>query len=146
MYNSPLVAKLINYVMRGGKKSVAEKIVYQALAQAAKKIGAEPLSIFEQALKNASPVLEVRPRRVGGATYQVPREVRGERRMQLAFHWIVLAARGHKTRKSMAEALAEELALAAQGQGMAIKKRDDMHKMAEANRAFAHFARQPRPS
>ena len=124
LYGSPLVGKLINYVMRGGKKTTAEKVVYAALAQAGKKLEREPLALFEAALQNASPVLEVRSRRIGGATYQVPREVRY----------------GHKTRKNMAEALGEELALAAQGQGSAIKKRDDMHKMAEANRAFAHFA------
>ena len=140
VYGSPVVTKLVNYVMIGGKKSVAERIVYRALDEAGKKLEREPIAVLEEALKNTSPVLEVKSRRVGGATYQVPREVRGERRTQLAFRWIVSASRGHKPRRSMAEALAEELALAAQGQGFAVKKRDDMHRMAEANRAFAHFS------
>ena len=140
LYNSPLVGKLINYVMYDGRRLTAERVVYAALKEAAKRTEKEPLAVFEEALKNTSPVLEVRSRRVGGATYQVPREVRGERRVQLSLRWIVAASRGHKKRKNMAEALAEELALAAQGQGSAVKKREDMHKMAEANRAFAHFA------
>jgi small subunit ribosomal protein S7 len=140
VYGSPLVAKLITYVMHDGKKTIAERIVYAALTEAGKKLEREPLAVLDEAIKNTAPVLEVKSRRVGGATYQVPREVRGERRTQLALRWIVLASRGHKTRRSMAEALAEELVLAAQGQGSAVKKRDDMHRMAEANRAFAHFA------
>ena len=140
LYGSPTVTKLIAYVMEDGKKSTAERIVYGALQAAGKKLGKEPIAVFEEAIKNTSPVLEVKSRRVGGATYQVPREVRGERRLQLALRWIVSASRGHKTRKSMAEALGEELALAAQGQGLAVKKREDMHRMAEANRAFAHFS------
>ena len=140
VYNSPVVGKLITYIMQDGRKLTAERLVYQALEEAGKRIEKEPLVVFEEAMKNTSPVLEVRSRRVGGATYQVPREVRGERRVQLSLRWIVSAARGHKKRKNLVEALAEEIALAAQGQGSAVKKRDDTHKMAEANRAFAHFA------
>lgn len=139
-YGSPVVSKLISYVMIAGKKSVAEKIVYVGLEAAGKKLEKEPMVVLEEAVKNTSPVLEVKSRRVGGATYQVPREVRGERRLQLSLRWIVSASRGHKTRHSMAEALAEELALAAQGTGSAVKKKEDMHRMAEANRAFAHFS------
>lgn len=139
-FGSIEVTKLVNYVMRDGKKTTAEKIVYHALEDAGKKLTKEPLAVFEEALKNTSPVLEVKSRRVGGATYQVPREVRGERRLQLALRWIVSASHGHKKRHSMEEALAEELVLAAQGTGSAVKKRDDMHRMAEANRAFAHFS------
>lgn len=140
VYGSPVVAKLINYMMLKGKKSVAERIVYAAMEQAGKKMDKEPLAVLETAIKNTSPALEVKSRRVGGATYQVPREVRGERKLQLSLRWIVSASRGHKTRKSMREALSEELALAAQGTGSAVKKKDDMHRMAEANRAFAHFS------
>lgn len=140
VYGSPVVTKLIAYVMEDGKKSVAERIVYNGIQAAAKKIEKEPLVVLEEAVKNTSPVLEVKSRRVGGATYQVPREVRGERRLQLSLRWIVSASRGHKKRHSMAEALAEELVLAAQGTGSAVKKKDDMHRMAEANRAFAHFS------
>lgn len=140
VYNSPIVTKLITYIMIDGKKSVAERLVYQALEEAGKKMEREPMVVLDDALKNTQPVLEVKSRRVGGATYQVPREVRGERRLQLALRWIVSASRGHKTRKSMVDALAEELMLAAQGTGSAVKKRDDMHRMAEANRAFAHFS------
>ncbi|OHA49484.1 MAG: 30S ribosomal protein S7 [Candidatus Terrybacteria bacterium RIFCSPLOWO2_01_FULL_58_14] len=139
-YGSPVATKLISYVMRDGKKSIAERIVYAALEEAGKKLEREPSEVLNAAIEHTSPVIEVRSRRVGGATYQVPREVRGERRLQLALRWIVSAARGHKKRHSMAEALAEELLLAAKGEGSAVKRKDDMHKMAEANRAFAHFA------
>jgi small subunit ribosomal protein S7 len=139
-YGSLTVTKLINYIMVDGKKSVAETIVYSALERAGKELEMEPIKVLEEALNNTSPVLEVRSRRVGGATYQVPREVRPERRMQLSLRWIVAGARSHKKRHSMAEALAEELVLAAKGEGEAVKKKDNMHRMAEANRAFAHFA------
>jgi len=140
LYGSVVVTKLINYIMVDGKKSVAESIVYDALARAGKELETEPVKVLEEALNNTSPVLEVRSRRVGGATYQVPREVRPERRMQLSLRWLVAASRGHKKRHSMAEALAEEIVLAAKGEGDAVKKKENMHRMAEANRAFAHFA------
>ena len=139
-YGSVTVTRLINYVMLDGKKSLAERIVYEALSRAGKELEMEPLKVLEEALQNTSPVLEVRSRRVGGATYQVPREVRTERRLQLSLRWIVGAARSQKTRTSMAEALAQELVLAAKGEGEAVKKKENMHRMAEANRAFAHFA------
>lgn len=140
VYGSPLVTKLITYIMVDGKKSVAEKLVYAALEQAGKELEQEPMQVLEEAMKNTSPALEVRSRRVGGATYQVPMDVRPERRVQLSLRWIVGASRAHKTRKSMADALAQELVLAAKGEGEAVKKKDNMHRMAEANRAFAHFA------
>jgi small subunit ribosomal protein S7 len=139
-YNSPEVAKFINYVMWNGKKSVAEGIVYGAFDIIKEKSKVEnPLEIFDLALKNAGPVTEVRSRRIGGANYQVPREVRAERRFMLALRWIIEAARKSQG-KPMQEKLADELILAAKGEGSAVKKRDDTHKMAEANKAFAHFA------
>ena len=140
VYDSVLVAKLVNYVMRKGKKTVAAKIVYQAFDLIKKKTKKEPLDIFEGALKNAAPLLEVRPKRVGGATYQVPVEVRGDRKIALAMRWIVGAAKARKG-KPMAEKLSEELILAYNNEGLTIKKKLDMHRMAEANRAFAHFSR-----
>lgn len=133
------VGRFINYVMRDGKKSVAEKIVYQALQRVGEESKENPLEVFEKAIRNASPLLEVVSRRVGGANYQVPREVRPERRFILAARWIIEAARARKG-KPMAEKLAAELLAAAKNEGAAIKKKQDMHKMAEANRAFAHFA------
>jgi len=137
-YHNETVARLINKVMMGGKKSVAERIVYNAL-QIIKQQGAkEPVTIVEQALRNTTPQLEVKPRRVGGATYQVPIEVRPERGQSLALRWLVASARA-RAGKSMAEKLASELSDASQGQGTTIKKREDTHKMAEANRAFAHY-------
>jgi small subunit ribosomal protein S7 len=139
-YNSPEVAKFINYVMWNGKKSVAEGIVYGAFDIIKEKSKVEnPLEIFDLALKNAGPVTEVRSRRIGGANYQVPREVRAERRFMLALRWIIDASRKSQG-KPMQEKLADELILAAKGEGSAVKKRDDTHKMAEANKAFAHFA------
>ena len=114
--------------------------MYAALEQAGKELEQEPMQVLEEALKNTSPALEVRSRRVGGATYQVPMDVRPERRVQLSLRWIVNASRGHKSRKSMADVLAQELVLAAKGEGEAVKKKENMHRMAEANRAFAHFA------
>jgi small subunit ribosomal protein S7 len=134
------LARFINYVMKDGKKSTAEKIVYTALEKVKEVTKEDPIVIFEKALENASPLLEVSSRRVGGANYQVPREVRPERRFMLAVRWIIGAARSKKG-KPMAEKLAEELMAAAKNEGAAIKKKQDTHRMAEANRAFAHFAR-----
>lgn len=137
-YNSPLVAAFVNRMMRNGKRSVAVRIMYRALELAAERAKKEPLEIFESALKNVGPQIEVKPRRVGGATYQVPVEVGPERRLSLAMRWIIQAARA-RSGKSMAEKLAGELLDAANNTGAAIKKREETHKMAEANRAFAHY-------
>ena len=139
IYNNVTVAKFINQVMRRGKKQIARKIVYNAFDLIKEKTKKEPLEVFDLALENASPLLEVKPKRIGGATYQVPREVRGDRRMTLAMRWIILAAKSRKG-KPMREKLAEELINAANNEGAAIKKKIDTHRMAEANRAFAHFA------
>jgi len=138
IYSSVTVTKLINYVMKQGKKDKARKIVYGSFDIIKNKTQKEPLEVFEQALGNASPFLEVKSKRIGGATYQVPREVRGERKLTLALRWLLQGARSRKG-KTMKEKLAEELIDAANNQGWAIKKRDDTHRMAEANRAFAHF-------
>jgi len=138
IYSSVTVTKLINYVMKKGKKEKARKIVYGSFDIIKNKTQKEPLEVFEQALMNASPLLEIKPKRIGGATYQVPREVRGERKLTLALRWLLQGARSRKG-KPMKEKLAEELIDAANNQGWAIKKRDDTHRMAEANRAFAHF-------
>jgi len=141
VYSNVLVAKLINQVMRKGKKSMARKIVYGAFDMIKEKTKKDPLEVFEQALQNASPLLEVKPKRVGGATYQVPREVRGERKITLAMRWIITAAKSKKGKGGpMREKLVEELMLAAKNEGSAIKKKEDTHRMAEANRAFAHFS------
>ena len=134
------VARFINYVMRDGKKSTAEKIVYGAFDRVKEVTKEEPMKVFERALENAAPVLEVKSRRVGGANYQVPIEVRPGRRFVLAVRWIIGAARKRKG-KGMAEKLADEILSASKNEGTAIKKKQDMHRMAEANRAFAHFAR-----
>ncbi len=134
------LAKFINYVMRRGKKSVAQKIIYSAFDRIKAQSSKEPLVVFEDAMKNVSPVVEVKSRRIGGANYQIPIAVRGERRFALASRWIIGAAKSRKG-KPMAEKLAEELIEASQNQGTAIKKKLDVHRMAEANRAFAHFAR-----
>jgi len=139
VYNNVKLAKLINQVMRRGKKNVARKIVYGALDFIQEKTKKDPLETFEKAIENASPLLEVKPKRVGGATYQVPREVRGDRRMALAMRWIIKAAKSKKG-KSMKEKLAEELISASKNEGVAVKKKEDTYRMAEANRAFAHFA------
>jgi len=139
VYNSVMVTKFINHVMKCGKKTVAKKIVYRAFDVIKEKAKKDPVEIFELAIQNASPLLEIKPKRVGGATYQVPREVRGDRKITLAFRWIINAAAAKKGRP-MEEKLAEELMLAAKNEGSAIKKKDDTHRMAEANRAFAHFA------
>ncbi|MDP1709860.1 MAG: 30S ribosomal protein S7 [Candidatus Komeilibacteria bacterium] len=138
-FNSVTIAKLINYVMERGKKSVAQSIVYGAFDIISAKGKQDPIEIFEKAMKNVTPILEVRSRRVGGANYQVPVEVRGDRKLALAFRWLLGAASSRKG-KPMAEKLAEELMAAAKNEGAAIKKREDVHRMAEANRAFAHFA------
>jgi small subunit ribosomal protein S7 len=140
VYNDEAVAKFINKVMIDGKKSTAQSIVYSAFEQIKSQTKKEPLEIFKAALENASPMLEVKPKRIGGATYQVPMEVRGDRKLALAFRWIIEGARGKKG-KPMFEKLAQELIDCTNGQGNAIKKKNDMHRMAEANKAFAHFAR-----
>ncbi len=137
-YNSELVARFASRLMRNGKKSVAFRIVYDALQIIEERTKKAPLDVFEQAVKNATPVLEVRPRRVGGATYQIPMEVRPERRMSLAIRWLLQSAR-QRPGKSMSDRLASELMDAAAGQGSSIKKKEDTHRMAEANRAFAHY-------
>jgi small subunit ribosomal protein S7 len=140
VYNSQRLGKFINNVMWDGKKETSRKVVYGALDIIKEKTGnPNPLEIFDAALKNAGPQVEVRSRRIGGANYQVPREVRPERRQALAIRWIVSAARLKKG-QPMAEKLAEELILASKNEGAAIKKREDTHKMAESNKAFAHFA------
>lgn len=138
-YGNTQVAKFINYVMRKGKKLTAEKVLYRAFDKIQKDTGQEPLHLFSTAIQNASPTLEVKSRRIGGATYQVPREVRGERRFYLACNWILNAARSRRG-KPMHEKLAEELIAASKNEGAAIKKKLDTHRMAEANKAFAHFA------
>lgn len=140
-FQSENVSRLINTVMVRGQKETARKVVYAAFEEIknAKEGGGDPVEIFETALRNAGPQMEVRSRRVGGANYQVPREVRPERRLALALRWIIGAARGQKG-KPMFRALADEIMLAAKEQGVAVKKREDTHRMAEANRAFAHFA------
>lgn len=138
-YESVALNRFINYVMEDGKKSVAEKIIYSALDEIGKE-KKNALEIFEQAIANATPLVEVTSRRVGGANYQVPREVRPERKFMLASKWILTAARSRKG-MPMYKKLAEELRAAAENEGAAIKKKQDVHRMAEANRAFAHFAR-----
>ena len=137
-YQNETVAKFINHVMVSGKKSVAERIVYGALTRIEDRDKADPVEVFEKALEAVSPVVEVKSRRVGGATYQVPVEVRPSRRQALAMRWLVESARS-RGEKSMALRLAGELADAAQGRGAAVKRREDTHRMAEANRAFSHY-------
>jgi small subunit ribosomal protein S7 len=137
-FNSEILAKFINVLMLDGKKSVAEKIVYNALEVAAEKSSKEHLDIFEVALDNVRPTVEVKSRRVGGSTYQVPVEVRQVRRNTLAMRWLIEAAR-KRGEKSMAYRLAGELVDAAENKGSAVKKREDVHRMAEANKAFAHY-------
>jgi small subunit ribosomal protein S7 len=137
-YNSAMVARFINRLMICGKRSTAEHILYDAFDIIKDKLNENPVDVFERAVNNATPILEVKPRRVGGATYQVPVEVRSERRLSLAMRWLVQNAR-KRTGKSMSEKLSAELMDAAQGQGATIKKKEDTHKMAEANRAFAHY-------
>ncbi len=137
-YNSVIVAKFINRVMKQGRKSVATRIVYDALDIVGERMKRPPLEVMEEAVKNVSPVLEVKPRRVGGSTYQIPVEVPPDRRLSLAMRWLLAAAR-NRPGKSMAEKLANELMDAARETGAAVKKREDTYRMAEANRAFAHY-------
>lgn len=139
-YGSPVVAKFINCVMIGGKKQTAQTVVYEAMQEMEDKMKKPALEVFNEAMVNVSPLLEVKSRRVGGANYQVPLQVRAERRQQLAFRWILNATRSRKG-KPMAEKLAFELMEAAQNRGEAVKKKMDVQNMAAANRAFAHFAR-----
>lgn len=139
-YKSDAIARFINTVMWDGKKDTATRVVYDALAIIKKAEGSpDPLEVFENAIRNVSPLMEVRSRRVGGANYQVPREVPQQRRVSLAYRWLINAARAKKG-KPIAEKLANEIMMAAKNEGEAIKKKDDMHRMAEANKAFAHFA------
>ena len=138
VHNSQLVARFVNRLFTRGKKSVAEKIVYGALQAIEEKANRPGLEVFEQAIRNVMPVLEVRPRRVGGATYQVPVEVRSDRRVSLAIRWVITHAR-KRHGKDMIEKLTGELLDAAQNTGLSVKKREDTHKMAEANKAFAHY-------
>ncbi len=138
MYNSKLVTRLVNNIMLDGKKGVAQKIVYEAFEIVAEKTGKDALEVFEQAMENVMPSLEVKARRVGGSTYQVPMEVRPERRQTLGLRWITNYSR-LRSEKTMKERLAGEILDAINGAGGAAKKRDDTHKMAEANKAFAHY-------
>jgi small subunit ribosomal protein S7 len=137
-YDSVYLAGFINRVMTRGKKSVAQRIVYQALEQVEKESSRDPLETFNQAIRNATPQVEVKPRRVGGATYQVPIEVRSNRQLSLAMRWILRASRA-RTGRPMAERLALELLDASKGQGAAVRRREEIHRMAEANRAFVHY-------
>jgi len=137
-YNSELVARFINRLMQGGKKSVAASIMYDAFDIIEERAHRSPLQVFNQAIENVTPVLEVRPRRVGGATYQIPIEVRPERRTSLAIRWLIRTAQSRKGRP-MAERLADELMDASRNTGATVKRKEDTHRMAEANRAFAHY-------
>ncbi len=137
-YDNRLLSMFIAKVMQRGKKSTAERLIYRALDQIEAQQKRDPMEVFELAVRNATPVVEVKPRRVGGATYQVPVDIRAERRTALALRWLLQAARARKGR-SMADRLAAELSDAAQGQGSTVKRREDTHRMAEANRAFVHF-------
>jgi small subunit ribosomal protein S7 len=138
-YDSDKIGKFINYIMERGQKETARNIVYKAFEEIKEKTNTDPKEIFDLALKNTGPLTEVRSRRIGGANYQIPREVRPERRSFLSMRWIIEAAREAKG-KPMASKLAEEIILASKNEGRAVKKREDTHKMAEANKAFAHFA------
>ena len=138
VYSSTLVTKFVNSMMWGGKKSTAQGIFYDAMKQMEKKGGDEALKLFKKAIENAKPLLEVKTRRVGGANYQVPVEVNADRRTSLAIRWIIIYARG-RGEKGMVDKLSNELLDAANGRGAAIKKKEDVHRMAEANKAFAHY-------
>ena len=138
IYASPALAKFINCVMMGGKKSLSQEIVYDAFEKIRRSSRREPLDVFDQAMRNVTPVIEVKPKRVGGATYQVPVEIRHDRRQALARRWIIRYARG-RGGKGMADRLAAELMDAANGVGASIKRKEDTHKMAESNKAFSHF-------
>jgi len=137
-YNNRTLTKFINRVMQRGKRSVAERIVYTSLARLEEQTGRPAIEVFEQALKNATPVIEVKPKRVGGATYQIPVEIKGERRSALAMRWLINSARS-RAGKGMVEKLSAELLDASRNQGTTIKRREDTHRMAEANRAFSHY-------
>jgi len=139
-YDNVKIARFINYLMKNGKKSVAQKIMYQALDLIAQKTNQDPVEYFEKAIENASPIYEVISKRIGGANYQVPREVRPERKFFLACHWIIEGAQMAKG-KPMAQRLADEIIAVYNNEGNAIRKKQNVHKMAEANRAFAHFAK-----
>ncbi len=139
VYNSKEIEKFTNYLLWEGKKSIAQKIVYKTFEEIKNKTKSDPVAIFQKAIENVSPWIQVRSKRVGGATYQVPKEIPTEKRISLAMRWIISAARTKKG-KNIASRLSEELILASKNEGTAIKKREDTHKMAEANRAFAHFA------
>ena len=141
VYQDVQVQQMINKVMKEGKKTTAQKIVYGAFDAIKEKTKKEPLEVFKKAVENASPLLEVKPKRIGGATYQVPMEVRQERKIFLALKWIIDGARSAKG-KSMQEKLSQEIVNVSNNEGAAMKKKNDMHRMAEANKAFAHFARQ----
>src|SRR5438105_15794942 len=138
LFNSESVAKFVNIVMKDGKRSVAERVVYDALNRAGRQARKEPIEVFDTALRNATPLLEVKPRRVGGATYQVPIEIRPERRLALARRWLVRFAR-QRGGKSMSDKLASELMDAANNTGGAVKRKEETHRMAESNKAFSHF-------
>lgn len=138
VYNSPVVAKFINHIMKKGKKTIARKIVYDSFDIIKEKTKKEPFEIFDSAIKNTSPLLEMKSKRIGGATYQIPVEVKNDRKIALAIRWIIQGARSQKG-KPMRIKLAEEIMAAANNQGWAIRKKENVHKMAEANRAFAHF-------
>lgn len=140
MHDSIAVGRFINYLMQGGKKSVAEKVMYDAMDIISEKTKKEAITVFEEALENVTPSMEVKSRRIGGANYQIPIEVRPERKFFLASGWIIEAAKAKKG-KPMAKRLAEEILAAAKNEGDAVKKKQNVHRMAEANRAFAHFAR-----
>ena len=137
-YNSVVVETMIHHIMRRGKKSVSRRLVYDALDTVEQKSGRPAMDLLDQALKNVGPIMEVRPRRVGGATYQVPMEVPSDRRFALAMRWLISAARA-RTGRSFSEKLSSELLDAANNQGSAVRKREESHKMAEANRAFSHY-------
>lgn len=138
MYNSKVVTKLVNAIMQDGKKGVAQKICYNAFEIMGEKSGKDPMEVFEAAMNNVMPLLEVKARRIGGSTYQVPIEVRPERRQTLAIRWILIASK-KRGERSMSLKLASELLDASNNTGAAVKKREDTHKMAEANKAFAHY-------
>ena len=138
MYNSVVVTKLINLIMHGGKRGTSQRIVYDAFSMIAEKTGKDAVEVFEEAMSNIMPVLEVKARRVGGSTYQVPIEVRPERRQALGIRWLVDFSR-KRGERTMKDRLANELMAAAKGEGGAVKRREDVHRMAEANKAFAHY-------
>jgi len=138
VYNSQLVSRFVNKLMMRGKKGLAERILYDTIDELERRAKRPGIEVFEQAVRNATPVIEVKPRRVGGATYQVPVEIKGDRRQSLAIRWILMAAR-KRTGRSMSDRLAAELMDASNNTGTTIKRREDTHKMAEANRAFAHY-------